>query len=103
MPEVVEKGRELFVRRIIRAPVYEHISAAVLSLLHTERDGFAIDRSAVTGCVDVLLQLSDNLDGLTVYKRALEPSILRESEAFYVVEGEKLLRSCDAPEYLRKV
>lgn len=53
--------------------------------------------------MDVLLLLKVDGDGLPVYKRDLEPAILRESEAFYQGEGDKLLESCDASEYLRRV
>jgi len=53
--------------------------------------------------VDVLLLLRVNGDGPSVYKRDLEPAILRDSEAFYQGEGNKLLETCDAPEYLRRV
>ena len=51
--------------------------------------------------VDVLLQL--DAAGLTVYKRDLEPVVLDESTAYYKAEGERLLETCDAPEYLRRV
>lgn len=55
-------------------------------------------------CVDVLVQLASNTDDKTsVYKQDLEPAILRESEKFYKAEGEELLETCDAPEYLRRV
>ena len=76
---------------------------AVLVQIQTERNGFVINRSAVKGCVDVLLQLQESLDTPDMYKRILEPVILRESEAFYKAEGERLLETCDAPEYLRRV
>jgi cullin 3 len=62
-----------------------------------------INRSAVKECVDVLLQLRVEGDGSSVYKHALEPVILRESESFYNGEADRLLESCDAPEYLRRV
>ena len=69
-----------------------------------ERDGYVINRSAMKQCVDVLLQLASNDDEKnSVYKQDLEPMILRESEAFYETEGERLLETCDAPEYLRRV
>jgi cullin 3 len=51
----------------------------------------------------VLLLLRVDGDGPSVYKRDLEPAILRDSEAFYKGEGNKLLETCDAPEYLRRV
>lgn len=62
-----------------------------------------INRSAVKECVDVLLQLRVDGEGSSVYKRDLEPAILRESESFYKGEADRLLESCDAPEYFRRV
>jgi cullin 3 len=53
--------------------------------------------------VDVFLNLDVDDSGVTVYKRDLEPAVLLESEAFYNAEGERLLESCNAPEFLRKV
>lgn len=85
------------------SPIKEHIISAVLEEIRTERDGFVINRSAVKGCVDVFLQLSDGPSGESVYKRDLEPAILRESQVFYKAEGLKLLETCDAPEYLNRV
>ncbi len=55
------------------------------------------------GCVDVLLSLEVDRDGTTVYKRDLEPVFLQESQEFYEREGERLVNSCDAPEFLRRV
>ncbi|THH15832.1 hypothetical protein EW146_g4703 [Bondarzewia mesenterica] len=103
VPEIGEAGRHLFLTHIIRPPIKDHVTAAILSLLRIEREGYTINRSAATGCVDVLLQLTVATDGTTVYKRDLEPAILRESEAFYKAEGERLLETCAAPEYLRRV
>lgn len=76
--------------------------SAILNQIQTERDGFVINRSAVKGCVEVLLQLSEP-EALSVYKRNFEPAFLKESEAFYKTEGEKLLESCSASEYLSRV
>jgi hypothetical protein len=101
--EVVELGRDLFVKHIVRQPIKDHVITAILSLLRIERDGFVINRSAVTNCVDALLQLSDNADGISVYTRYLEPEILRLSDAYYKAEAERLLETCDTPEYLRRV
>ncbi|KAA1467488.1 Cullin-domain-containing protein [Dentipellis sp. KUC8613] len=103
VPEVIEAGRNIFLKRVIRPPIEDRVLSAILSQLRIERNGYMINRSAVTGCVDVLLQLSDIGDNVSVYKRDLEPLILRESETYYKAEGEKLLDSCDAPEYLRRV
>ncbi|KAI0049751.1 Cullin-domain-containing protein [Auriscalpium vulgare] len=102
LPEIIEAGRDLFLKHVIRPPIAGHLVAAILNFLHIERDGYVINRSAATGCVDVLLQLSDKTEHVTVYKRDLEPSILKETEAYYKAEGERLLETCDAPEYLRR-
>ncbi|KAI0313750.1 Cullin-domain-containing protein [Amylostereum chailletii] len=102
VPIIVDAGRELFLQHIIHPPIKDHLFSAILNLLRIERDGFMIGRSAVTGCVDVLLQLTDGPEGLSVYKRDLEPSILRESTEYYKEEGERLLETLDAPEYLQR-
>ncbi|KAI0925756.1 hypothetical protein AcW1_008104 [Taiwanofungus camphoratus] len=103
VPEIWDAGLNLFLQLIIRPPIQDHIISAILNQIQTERDGYAINRSAVKGCVDVLLHLYDESIGISVYKRDLEPAFLRESEAFYKKEGEYLLETCDAPEYLRRV
>lgn len=75
----------------------------MLSLIQIERDKYVISRSVVKQCVDVLLQLSVEHDDKTVYKRDLEPAVLKASEIFYSTECKHLLETCDAPEYLRRV
>lgn len=102
VPEIWDAGLLLFIKHIIRPPIQQHLIEAVLFQIQTERNGLVINRSAVLGCVDVLLQLNES-DGQTIYTRDLEPAILRESESFYKSEGEALLENCDASEYLRRV
>lgn len=109
VPVIWEAGLLLFVKHIIRPPIQDHLIKAVLVQIQTERDGYVINRSAVKGCVDVLLDLKEQpdfkekSDGTTIYKRDLEPAVLRESEKFYKDEGDRLLETCDAPEFLRRV
>ncbi|KAJ6494801.1 Cullin-domain-containing protein [Mycena vitilis] len=102
VPEIWQAGLNLFLKHIIRPPMKEHLVTAILNQIQFERDGYGINRSAIKGCVDVFLTLED-ANCLTVYKRDLEPALLRESQTFYEAEGLKLLQSCDAPEYLRRV
>lgn len=102
VPEIWDAGMILFLKQIFRPPIQQHLVTAVLKEIRLERDGYTISRSTVKGCVDVMLQLDDD-SGESVYKRDLEPALLRESEAFYKAEGERLMESCDAPEYLRRV
>ena len=105
VPEIWEAGLRLFIQRIITHPIEDHVISAILALIQTERDGYTINRSSVKGCVDVFLQLddSDHQHSVSIYKRDVEPAVLRESDAFYKREGERLLETCDAPEYLRRV
>ena len=103
VPEIWDAGLLLFVKHIIRPPIQDHLIKAVLLQIQTERDGYVINRSAMKGCVDILLDLMDRPDGTTIYKRDLEPAILKESERFYQAEGERLLETCDASEFLRRV
>ncbi|GLB40454.1 putative cullin-domain-containing protein [Lyophyllum shimeji] len=102
VPEICEAGLHLFLKHVIRPPIQQHIVGAILNQVRFERDGHSINRSPVKGCVDVLLSL-DVEPSVTVYKRELEPAFLRESETFYQAEGAKLLETCDAPEFLRRV
>ncbi|KAG5638768.1 pre-tRNA nuclear export protein [Sphagnurus paluster] len=103
VPEICEAGLNLFLKHIIRPPIQQHIVSAILNQVQFERDGYSINRSPVKGCVNVLQSLEIDGGSITVYKRDFEPAFLRESEAFYKAEGVKLLESCDAPEFLRRV
>jgi cullin 3 len=98
--EVVDLGHDLFVKHILCPPIKDHVINAVL---HIERDGYVINRSAVTSCVDTLSKLSVSSDGMTVYKQYLEPEILSQSEAYYKAEASTLLETCDTLEYLCRV
>ncbi|KAJ7035018.1 Cullin-domain-containing protein [Mycena alexandri] len=102
VPEIWDAGLNLFLKHIIRPPIKDHLVTAILTQIQFERDGYVVNRSAIKGCVDVFLTLED-ANGIAVYKRDLEPALLKESQTFYEAEGFKLLQSCDAPEYLRRV
>ncbi|KAH7913225.1 Cullin [Hygrophoropsis aurantiaca] len=103
VPEIYDAGLEIFLQHIICAPIRDHVVSAILGLIQIERDGYVINRSSVKECVDVFLQLNVDNDDKTVYKRDLEPAVLQASEIFYSAEGQRLLESCDAPEYLQRV
>ena len=99
----MDAGLQLFHEHMIRPPILQHIVNALISQIHIEREGYAINQSAVKSCVDVLLRLAEDKENITVYKKHLEPAILKESEAYYRDEGSKLLEMYDASEFLRKV
>ncbi|KAF9036196.1 Cullin-domain-containing protein [Panaeolus papilionaceus] len=94
-------GRELFLKHIVKSPIKEHVISAILNQVQRERDHSSINRSAVKGCVDIFVRLEPDNSGIPVYKRDLEPALLAETEKFYKREGELLVNSCDAPEFLR--
>jgi cullin 3 len=105
VPQIWDAGLQLFIDRIIGSPIYpirQHVLNAVLRQLRLERDGYAVNRSTIKGAIEVYRNLT-NHDNASVFKKELEPSILRETEAYYRLEGETLISSCSAPEYLRKV
>jgi len=97
-----ELGLDLFLEHIMKPPMKDHITTAILNQLRHERDGYVIDRSTVKGCTDVFASLLV-ANSVTIYRRDLEPAILKESERFYAKEGKHLLNSCDAPTFLRSV
>ena len=101
--EVVGLGRDLFVKHVVHPPIKDHTINSILSLMHIERDGYVISRSAIMSCVDTLSKLSDSSDGTTVYKQYLEPEILSQSKAYYKAEAGNLLETYDTAEYLRRV
>lgn len=103
MPETWEAGLQLFLKHIICPPIKDHLLTAILNQIQYEREGYTINRSAVKGCVEVLLSLDSDDNALTVYQKDLEPVLLRESEAFYKRYGDTLLEMCDTSEYLSKV
>lgn len=90
-------------QRFLCPQIKDHVINAILDLLHIERRGHTINRSAIKNCVDALSQLIDSSDGTTVYERHVEPRILHQTEAYYEAEAGKLLLTCGALEYLRKV
>jgi cullin 3 len=43
------------------------------------------------------------MDGMTLYKRDIEPILLEQTTIFYQEEGRTLVQSCDVPQFLKKV
>lgn len=102
LPPTNELGLNLFLERIMRPPIVDHLISSILSQIHHERNGYDIAPSIVKGCVDIFLSLQAD-HSTTVYKHLLEPQILDRSLAFYSQEGEHLLNTCDTPEFLKRV
>ena len=107
VPLIWDAGVQLFLDDILRSskhPIGQHVLNTLLSQVRLERDGHPINRSAVKGCVDVLLRVIDAKNGdIMVYKTDFEPQFLKASEEFYDAEAELMIETCDASEYLRRV
>ncbi|KAF9444819.1 Cullin-domain-containing protein [Macrolepiota fuliginosa MF-IS2] len=103
VPETAELGHDLFLDRIIRDPIRGHLVSTILDQIRYEREGYMVNRSAIQGCVDVLLRLHIDSLGTTVYRRDVEPAFLDQSTIFYQTEGKNLVQTCDAPEFLERV
>jgi cullin 3 len=103
LPVIYDAGVLLFYKHIIEPPIDGHLVDAILDEIRVERDGFAINQSAVRGCVDVLSLLQENSRSPTVYLERLEPPLLHESRKFYETEGKEKLESLSASEYLTHV
>jgi len=105
VPEITIAGLHLFLDNVLHSkilPVREHVVNALLGQVQVERDGYSINRSAMKECVEVYTTLINPRNGVKVYYEDLEPSFLNESQRFYAAEAQKLLETCDAPEYLRR-
>jgi cullin 3 len=95
-------GLDLFIKHIIqRDRIQGVLITAILNQVRYEREGFPVNTAAVQSCVDVFLRL--RIDGVTVYKREIEPILLEQTKAYYQEEGRNLVQSCDAPHFLNKV
>ena len=100
VPVIYDAGVLLFHKHIIEPPIEDHLISAVLDEVQVERDGFAINQSAVRGCVEVLCLLRGDPRTPSVYLEKLEPPLLEGTRKFYEAEGKKKLETCSAPEYL---
>jgi cullin 3 len=103
LPVIYDAGVLLFYKHIIEPPIEDHLVDAVLDEVRVERDGFAINQSAVRGCVEVLCLLRGDPRTPSVYLEKLEPPLLDESRKFYEAEGKQKLESSGASEYLTHV
>ncbi|CUA73402.1 Cullin-3 [Rhizoctonia solani] len=108
VPKITEQGSKLFLAEIIhssRYPILAQLNATILLLIRMERNGTAINRSAMKQCVDVLLTLRDTdikaVFESTVYKLNLENEILQESDTYYTNRAKEMLDLHDLSEYLK--
>ncbi|GAW10019.1 Cullin-domain-containing protein [Lentinula edodes] len=68
VPETWEAGLQLFLKHIICPPIKDHLLTAILNQIQYEREGYTINRSAVKGCVEVLLSLDSDDNALTAFE-----------------------------------
>lgn len=110
VPKITDRGLQLFLSELIRStqyPVLTQLTSTILRLIRMERNGTAINRSAMKQCIDVLLTLRDSTVKATlestVYKMCLESEVLSESESYYSGRATEMLDVHDLSEYMRLV
>ncbi|KAJ7623344.1 ubiquitin-protein ligase [Roridomyces roridus] len=98
-------------RQHLFTPLQPPISAALLRLVASQRDGATIDQALIKKVVDSFVSLgldaSDpNKECLDVYKEQFEAPFLAATEAYYTAESEAFLNAGgeggNIPEYLKK-
>ncbi|CAO3641310.1 unnamed protein product [Cunninghamella blakesleeana] len=106
LPRIYDMGLDLFRDKIIRSEKYaiqNHLITAMLNQIQLERQGDAIDRSALKLSVSMLSELKDPTTKESVYVTDFETKYLETSTSFYQVESQNLSSNYDAPEFMRKV
>ncbi|KAI8450296.1 cullin-4A [Phakopsora pachyrhizi] len=125
MPTVWDLGLYIFLTHIVRSPSYPVSSClitGIITLITSERLGDTVNSSVIRSSTDMLKDLSNHgpeiikrIDdrtggyagggraGQSIYKTDFEPVFLSQSREFYREEANRLLSSCDASQYLRKV
>ncbi|MBW0469608.1 hypothetical protein O181_009323 [Austropuccinia psidii MF-1] len=124
MPTVWDLGLYIFLTHIIRSPKYpisSYLINGIIILITSERLGDTINSSIIRSATDMLTDLSNHSPeiikrindqsggygggqvGQSIYKADFEPVFLIQSQEFYRQEGNRLLSSCDAAQYLQKV
>lgn len=74
--------------------------SAVVTLIQAERNGEAVDRSAVATIVRMLTSVEGHVRPGGVYSSHCEPSLVRSSDLYYEAEGAAEMERKQAPEYL---
>ncbi|KAJ2162376.1 hypothetical protein GGF46_000740 [Coemansia sp. RSA 552] len=96
LPSVYEMGMCAFRDRVLigsQKRLSTDVAKAVLVLIASERRGKQVDRSVLRGVADMLTELQGTDQLRTMYETALEPQLLKESQAFYhEVAKERLAR-----------
>lgn len=124
MPTVWDLGLYIFLTHIIRSPrfpISSYLITGIITLITSERLGDTINSSVIRSVTDMLTDLTNHspdtikrIDdknggngggevGQSIYKTDFEPIFLIQSREFYREEGNRLLSSCDAAQYLQKV
>ncbi|KAJ3413350.1 hypothetical protein HDV05_008132 [Chytridiales sp. JEL 0842] len=110
-PLVYDMGLDVFRDHILFSkdyPIREQTTNTLLNQILLEREGEIIDRHTIKSVVDMLLSLTPGPQPKgaslsSVYEAVFEQAFLESSKAFYALESETLLRTCDARDFLMRV
>jgi cullin 3 len=108
-PPTYSLGLSLFLSQVLEHPslsVSKHLVSALLTLIRLEREGEAVNRSAILSATEMLAGLrrgSAADEGEPVYRDMFENVFLDETREFYRREVDSALGTFTAPEFLAKV
>eukprot|EP00850_Spirogloea_muscicola_P000165 SM000001S04567 [mRNA] locus=s1:981996:985237:- [translate_table: standard] len=95
---VHELGLALWRDHVVRAPpIRDRLRSTLLGLVHAERRGEVINRYLMRSATKMLADL-----GPSVYQEDFEKPFLESAAAFYNVEAQEFLRTCDCADYLKR-
>ncbi|KAI8901079.1 Cullin-domain-containing protein [Globomyces pollinis-pini] len=119
LPLTYEMGLEVYRDVVVRSnthPVKNNILGTLFRLVEHERNGDIVDKTLLAACIQILDSLHpgngkiDHFDSciasnrsITLYDTDFEQELLNSTTLYYQKEGEELIKSLDAVEYLKKV
>ncbi|KAJ3000209.1 hypothetical protein HDV02_000122 [Globomyces sp. JEL0801] len=118
LPLTYEMGLEVYRDVVVRSnthPVKNNILGTLFRLVEHERNGDIVDKTLLAACIQILDSLHpgngkiDHFDSciasnrsITLYDTDFEQELLNSTTLYYQKEGEELIKSLDAVEYLKK-
>jgi len=112
-PSIYASTIGLFRDHILRASLRENgsdcilfdiLNATIIDQINMEREGDVIDKALLHSCITMLEDLfetDDENEEQRLYITTFEPAFLSNSQEFYKIECEKLIREADAAAWLR--
>ncbi|KAL9113611.1 MAG: hypothetical protein Q9227_002349 [Pyrenula ochraceoflavens] len=112
-PSIYTTAMDLFRRKVLNTAInnttmlttMEVLLSVILSMIQLERNGEIIDRTLISGCVEMFERLYESLtedENTKIYLTVFEPRFLSASANFYSNEGLTLVRTADASTFCKQ-